>query len=110
MDILVIGGTVFLGRHFAEAAIARGHRVTLFHRGSKGPGIIPGAEEIFGDRDGGLASLLDRKWDAVVDTCGYVPRIVRQSAEHLAFRVGRYLFVSTISVYKLEGQETLDEN
>jgi len=110
MDILVIGGTVFVGRHFANAAVEAGHSVTLFHRGTKGTGLIEGVSEILGDRDGDLGELAGRKWDAVVDTCGYFPRVVRKSAEFLSDSVGRYLFVSTISVYTLEGQESLDED
>lgn len=99
MNILILGGTVFVGRGVAEAAIARGHRVVLFHRGSKGTGIVLGAEEILGDRDGGLDALRGEAWDAVVDACGYVPRLVGDSARALS-GVGRYLFVSTVSVYE----------
>lgn len=99
MRILVVGGTRFLGRHFATQAVAAGHDVTVFHRGQTGPGSVAGATEILGDRDGGLAALEQGTYDAVVDTCGYVPRVVRQSAQILGPRVGRYLFVSTISVY-----------
>ena len=100
MKLLILGGTRFLGRHLAEAAAAAGHELTLFHRGRTNPGVIPGAEEILGDRDGGLAILSGHRrhrWDAVVDTCGYVPRVVRQAVAGLAFDL--YAFVSTISVY-----------
>lgn len=99
MNILILGGTVFVGRGVAEAALARNHRVTLFHRGSKGKGLVPGAERILGDRDGGLDALRGQRWDAVVDACGYVPRLVGDSARALREAAGRYLFVSTISVY-----------
>lgn len=99
MDLLVIGGTQFVGRAIAEAALAAGHRVTLFHRGRTNRGLFPGAEEILGDRDGGLSGLGNRSWDAVIDTCGYVPRVVAASAEALKDRVGRYVFISTVSVY-----------
>lgn len=98
MDILVIGGTEFVGRHLVERGLDLGHKLTLFHRGKHGSDLFPQVERIHGDRDGGLAVLADRKWDAVIDTCGYVPRIVRQSAEYLKDRVDRYLFISTISV------------
>lgn len=99
MDILIIGGTQFVGRHLVEAALAAGHRVSLFNRGRTNPGLYPEAEHLIGDRDGGLDALRGRRWDAVVDICGYVPRIVRQSAELLRDQVERYVFVSSISVY-----------
>ena len=98
MDLLVLGGTRFVGRHVVEAARARGHRVTLFHRGRTGTELFPDVERRLGDRDGGLAALAGGRWDAVVDTCGFVPRIVRASARALA-GCGRYLFVSSVSVY-----------
>jgi 2'-hydroxyisoflavone reductase len=99
MKLLFIGGTKFLGRHAVEAALARGHQVTLFNRGQQNPGLFPEAEHLVGDRDGGLDVLGGGEWDAVVDTCGYVPRVVRASARLLAERVGLYVFVSSISVY-----------
>ncbi len=99
MRILVLGGTVFLGRAFVEAALAAGHELTLFHRGQHGSDLFPEVRHVFGDRDGNLEALPDEQWDAVVDCCGYVPRIVRQSVLHLLDRSERYLFVSTISVY-----------
>ncbi len=100
MKILILGGTQFVGRHFVEAALARGHELTLFHRGRTGAELFPDAEHLTGDRDGaGLEVLRGRTWDAVVDTCGYLPRVVRQSAELLADSVTRYVFISTISVY-----------
>lgn len=97
MKLLVIGGTRFVGRHFVEAALGARHEVTLFHRGRSNPGLFE-VEEILGDRDADLDRLTGRRWDAVVDTCGYFPRLVRASAEALRDS-GRYAFVSTISVY-----------
>ncbi|HVA30085.1 MAG TPA: NAD-dependent epimerase/dehydratase family protein [Gaiellaceae bacterium] len=99
MRVLVLGGTKFLGRHVAAAALAAGHEVTTFTRGRTNPGLFPEAEHLHGDRDGDLAALEGRTWDGVVDTSGYVPRILRQSAELLRDAVGRYVFVSSISVY-----------
>lgn len=99
MRLLILGGTRFLGRHLVEAAQARGHEATLFNRGRTAPGLFPGIEALHGDREGDLAPLERRSWDAVVDTCGYLPRIVRRSAQLLQDAVGRYLFVSSISVY-----------
>ena len=82
-----------------DAALGRGHEVTLFHRGLSNPGVHPGAEHILGDRDGGLAALAEGRWDAVFDTSGYLPRVVRDSARFLADRAAHYTFVSSISVY-----------
>jgi len=99
MKVLVLGGTVFLGRHVVEAALARGDEVTIFTRGVTAPDLFPDVERLQGDRDGDLAALAGREWDAVVDTSGFVPRVVRQSAELLAGAVGVHCFVSSVSVY-----------
>jgi 2'-hydroxyisoflavone reductase len=99
VKLLVLGGTKFLGRAVADAALAAGHELTLFNRGETNAELFPNVEQLRGDRDGGLDALAGRKWDAVVDTCGYYPRIVRQSAEALADSVDRYCFVSSVSVY-----------
>jgi 2'-hydroxyisoflavone reductase len=97
--LLVLGGTGFLGPAIVEAARARGHVLTLFNRGKTNPGLFPDVETLHGDRDGKLDALRGRSWDAVLDTSGYVPRVVSMSARLLAPAVQRYLFVSTISVY-----------
>ncbi|MGH2826424.1 MAG: NAD-dependent epimerase/dehydratase family protein [Actinomycetota bacterium] len=109
MRILFFGGTQFVGRHMAERAIERGHEVTLFTRGKTNPGVVAGAEEIHGDRtgrarpdrraNGGLGALAGLSFDRVIDVSGYVPRVVRQSAELLRGIAGHYTFVSTVSVY-----------
>ena len=99
MRLLVLGGTQFLGRAVADAALAAGHELTLFNRGETNAALFPEAGQLRGDRDGRLDALADGEWDAVVDPSGYVPRIVRQSAELLSSRVGRYCFVSSVSVY-----------
>jgi 2'-hydroxyisoflavone reductase len=99
MQILVLGGTKFLGRHVVDAALARGDEVTIFTRGQTNPELYPEVEHLIGDRDGDLGALRGHEWDAVIDTSGYVPRIVRQAAELLRDSVGRYVFVSTVSVY-----------
>jgi 2'-hydroxyisoflavone reductase len=106
--LLVIGGTRFLGRHIAEQAIERGHALTLFNRGTTNPGLFPQAEHLRGDRDGGLDSLAEREFDAVIDTCGYVPRIVAASAQLLAPRAGHYTFISSVSVYDGNGNAGTD--
>ena len=99
MRLLVLGGTAFVGRELVAAAIAGGHEVVLFNRGRTNSGIFPEAEHVHGDRDGDLAALEGRTFDAAIDFCGYVPRVVRASAELLAGGVDSYIFVSSISVY-----------
>ena len=98
MRVLVLGGTAFLGRAIAEDALARGHELTLFHRGRTNPDLFPEAEHVHGDRKEGLSALAGRTWDVVVDTSGYTPGHVRASAEALR-ESGRYVFVSSVSVY-----------
>jgi 2'-hydroxyisoflavone reductase len=99
VKILVLGGTKFLGRATVEEALERGHELTLFNRGQTNPDLFPEVEHRRGDRTKDLSALTGREWDAVVDPSGYIPAAVRASAEELRDRVGRYLFVSTISVY-----------
>lgn len=99
MKLLILGGTRFLGRHLVDAALVAGHEVTLFNRGRTAPNLFPAVESLRGERDGGLDALRGRRWDAVIDTCGYVPRVVRQSAQLLAEAATRYIFVSSVSVY-----------
>lgn len=112
MKLLILGGTVFLGRHMTEAALARGHEVTLFNRGQHNADLFPDVEKLRGDRReaGGLDALGSRRWDAVIDTCGYVPRVVRESAERLADAVGHYTFISSISVFADFATRGMDEN
>jgi 2'-hydroxyisoflavone reductase len=100
MRLLVIGGTRFLGKHLVPRARAAGHDLTVFHRGMSGCSGEPGVEHLHGDRQKDLDLFRGRSWDAVVDTCGFVPRVVRASAEALAGSVDRYVFVSSISVYR----------
>jgi len=115
LDLLVLGGTGFLGPHQIDYALARGHRVTMFNRGSN-PGMYGDAvEEIVGDRDrkvgAGLSALEgDRKWDVVIDNSGYVPRHVRDSVELLGDRCGRYLYVSTVAVYDFDAASDFPED
>src|SRR5260370_24228006 len=104
MKLLMLGGSVCLGRHLVEAALARGDEVALFNGGRTNARLFPDVERLTGDRDGGLEPLRGRRWDAVVDTSGYVPRVVRQTAELLRDS-GGYVFVSSGSVYPLRSQD-----
>jgi len=97
MKILILGGTRFLGRHLVNAAIARGHEVTIFNRGNY-PSPHKDVEFIAGDRKNDLEKLNGRSWDGVIDTCGYLPRTVRASAVALSGLTDRYVFISSISV------------
>jgi 2'-hydroxyisoflavone reductase len=99
MDLLIIGGTQFVGRHLMEVALAGGHRVTLFNRGRTMAALPPGVEYRQGDRRGDLTALQTGQWDAVIDTCGYLPGEVRAMARALAGRIGCYAFVSSVSAY-----------
>jgi 2'-hydroxyisoflavone reductase len=99
LRILILGGTQFIGIHFTERALERGHVVTLFNRGRTHAELFPQLEKLQGDRDGQLDSLKGRNWDAVIDDSGYVPRHVRLSAELLAPRVRQYLYISSVSAY-----------
>ena len=114
MKLLVLGGTRFLGRHFVDAALARGHAVTIFTRGLQSIPWSRHVTALTGDRDPfkppGLAALKSGTWDAVVDTSGYVPRIVAAGADVLGSRASRYLFVSSLSVYARPDRAGLDEN
>jgi 2'-hydroxyisoflavone reductase len=110
MKLLVLGGTKFLGRYVVEAALARGHEVTLFNRGQLNPELFPDVEKLRGDRDGGLDVLKGRRWDMVVDPSGYSPRVVRDSARLLSDAVEHYTFVSSQSAYKDTSVPGVDED
>ena len=99
MKLLVLGGTLFLGRHVVEQALGRGHDVTLFNRGRTASDLYPEAEHLRGDRGCDLSALDGRSWDAAVDTSARLPRWVRSSGEVLSSSVAHYTFVSSISVY-----------
>jgi 2'-hydroxyisoflavone reductase len=121
--ILILGGTGFLGPKTIDAAIARGHDITIFNRGKREK-FLPLEHDVthlYGNRDPelpaddergpdgkllrpdgsprGLEQLVGRKWDAVIDNSGYFPRMVKASAELLAPNVGQYIFISSISAY-----------
>ena len=100
MRLLVLGGTKFLGRAVVGAALAHGHDVTLFNRGRTNPDLFPEAERVRGDREQDLNGLRGRRWDAAIDMATFLPRVVRLSVEALRDAVGRYVYISSISVYE----------
>lgn len=110
MKFLILGGTKFVGRHITAVAVERGHRVTLFHRGQTGAKLFPDVRRIFGDRNQSLHALQEEPWDAIIDTCGYIPRLVRNSARLAADVADHYTFISTISVYASYAQADMDES
>lgn len=99
LDILVLGGTGFIGPHEINYARSRGHNITMFNRGKTAPDMFPDVEALIGDRNDQLESLKGRDWDAVIDNSGFFPRHARLSAELLHGHVGQYMFVSSISAY-----------
>jgi 2'-hydroxyisoflavone reductase len=111
LKLLILGGTGFLGPCVVRRAVARGHSMTLFNRGKTDPAAFPELERLRGDRStGDLKALEGREWDAVVDTSGYFPKQVRESAALLADHVNHYVFVSTISVYQPLDRPGMDES
>jgi 2'-hydroxyisoflavone reductase len=109
MNILIIGGTRFLGRHLVQTALARGHSLTLLNRGKSNPDLFPEVETIVGDRENVVDILTGQRWETVIDTCGYVPRIVNLSVQALKDTVERYVFISSISVYSDGSKIGIDE-
>lgn len=109
MKLLIIGGTRFIGHHLVTAARLRNHEVTLFNRGRHQPAVSSDVETIHGDRNSDLSKLRSRLWDAVIDTCGYLPRTVGASAEFLSGSLDRYVFISSLSVYANVSVPGLDE-
>jgi len=115
LKILFLGGTGFLGPHQINYALARGHQVTMFNRGSNAGMYGDAVEELIGnrdpDKDDGLSALQgDRSWDVVVDNSGYVPRHVRASVELLKDRCQRYIYISTVAVYDFEAASVFPES
>ena len=102
LNVLILGGTQFIGRHIAEALLAAGHHVTVLNRGTSSDELPAPVERLRGDRDevtSGREALRGRSWDACIDVSGYTPRQVRASAQLLRESVSRYVFISAVSVY-----------
>ena len=109
MKILIIGGTKFLGRHLINAATERNHTVTLFNRGKYSTEKFENVEQIHGDRNFDLDKLNGQNWDAVIDTCGYLPSAVNKAVEVFKDNVGQYILISSISAYSNFSQPNFDE-
>lgn len=109
MNILILGGKRFLGIALVEAILQAGHTPTLFNRGVTNPELFPKVKNLIGDRDGDLNALKRRKWDAVIDTSGFLPRIVKQSASILSGKCNSYVFISSMLVYQDFKQPDISE-
>lgn len=110
LDVLILGGTGFIGPHVVSHAMARGHRITLFNRGRTNTHLFPEAEKLVGDRNDDLTALEGRTWDAVIDNSGYTPDQVELSVQLLRNSVGQYLFTSTRAVYRDFTPDVMDED
>jgi len=104
--LLILGGTGFIGPYLTQEALQRNWKVTHFNRGRTAAAGVPGVETLIGDRKGQLEALRGRRWDAVVDDTGFIPKYVKMSAELLAPKVGYCLFISSISAYASLAQPT----
>jgi 2'-hydroxyisoflavone reductase len=100
MKILILGGKRFLGIALVDALLQAGHTPILFNRGITNPDLFPKVTNLIGNRDGDLEALKRRKWDAVIDTSGFIPRVTRQSAQMLSGKCETYVFISSVSVYQ----------
>lgn len=111
MNLLIMGGTRFIGPHIIRAAQERGHTVTMFNRGKTNPELFPDVDRLSGDRVAGeLEALEGREWDAVIDTSAYVPHVVRHALEVFGDNIDQYLLISTISVYDGWDWDGIDED
>lgn len=100
MHILIIGGRQFLGRAIIDSALAKGHQVSIFNRGKTNPEYLPNdVQVIIGDRTKDIYLLDGMTFDCVIDTCGYIPSVVEQSARYFEGKIKSYCFISTLSVY-----------
>ncbi|MGI9629187.1 MAG: NAD-dependent epimerase/dehydratase family protein [Longimicrobiales bacterium] len=110
LDLLILGGTGFIGPHVVTRALEQGHNVTLFNRGRSNTHLFPETEKLVGDRNDDLTALEGRRWDAVIDNSGYTPDQVQLSVDLLAGAVDQYLFTSTRAVYTDFTADVMDED
>ena len=110
MNLLILGGPRFVGRNVIAAALARNHHVTTFNRGRTDPKELPQVEKLRGDRATDLSALEGRSWDAVIDTSGFLPHVVKRTVDRLCDRIGHYTFVSSVSVYADFSKPGMDES
>lgn len=99
MKVLILEGTRFLGKALVEEGLKRGHEITLFNRGNNKEDFSE-VEQLIGDRDSDVSQLKNKKWDVVMDTCGFAPHQINKIATVLGDRIEHYTYISSISVYK----------
>ena len=110
LNVLILGGTGFIGPHIVAALRGAGHQLTLFNRGKRNPGLFKDIETLTGDRNGQVDALRNRSWDVVIDDSGYIPKQVWLTADLLKDRVQHYIFVSSISAYADLARPGIDED
>ena len=110
LNVLILGGTTFLGPHLTNELLSHGHKVTHFNRGSDHGFSFPEVETLHGTRCSDMKALEGQKWDAIIDTCGYLPKVVEASSKILAQTTKHYTFISTISVYENFNQHSIAED
>ena len=110
MNILILGGTGFIGPTLVQHALDRGHSLTLFNRGRTNTHLFPEVEKLVGDRNNDLSALEGRRWDAVIDNSGYTPQQVQMSVDLLKDSCDQYLFTSTRAVYTDFTSDVMDED
>ncbi|HEY6644626.1 NAD-dependent epimerase/dehydratase family protein [Povalibacter sp.] len=110
LRVLILGGTGFIGPHFVSSLREAGHKLTLFNRGKRNPGLFPDVETLHGDRHGQLDALKNRDWDVVIDNSGFLPKDVKLSADLLKGHTQYYLFISSISAYANLTPPGIDED
>lgn len=108
MRILILGGAGFAGQHHVNAALSRGHAVTVFSR-KKCEGLDERVEVITGDRYADLDRIRDREWDAVVDVAAFAPLGVRTLAQVLKASIKHYTLISTVMTY-VRASGSVDES
>jgi 2'-hydroxyisoflavone reductase len=110
MKVLIIGGTKFVGRAIIDVFLAKGYSITMFNRGKTNPDLYKSKVTLIkGDREKDIEKLGEQNWDVVIDTCGYLPRVVKMSVDFLKNKTEKYVFVSSVSVYSSKNKKNVDE-